>query len=90
MALTRPHQQYQLTDPEPLGIIVKEEVQCRICRREDKEETPYHIARDCLPLWRKRWEATGYYTYNDDDVLNWDPKALAGYFDSIDLENKPN
>ena len=56
MAIDRPRPQYTMQDPEHKGKAVAEAIQCRLCKCEDKEETPYHLARECLPLWRKRWE----------------------------------
>lgn len=89
-ALDMPQPLYTMEDPESVGPMVKRNIQCRVCKLESKEETPFHLARDCLPLWRARWEAMGQYIFETDEEMTWDPKTLAGYFDKINLENKPN
>ena len=66
------------------------DITCRLCKLKGREETPYHIMKDCLGAWRQRRELMGSYTFEHVDLINWNPDALLGLFKHFDLENKPN
>ena len=66
------------------------EVTCRLCKLNGKEETPYHLATECLGAWRTRFDLMGCYSYSQDEPFDWDPKTLLQFFKHYDLENQPN
>ena len=90
MALTRPEPRYELNDPDDTFTTDDEEVRCRLCKLRGKEETPIHIFKECLAVWRQRRENFGEYTFENDDLLRWEPASLVGFFKEIDLENRQN
>ena len=66
------------------------QITCRICKLKGREETPYHIASECLGAWEARRKFLGCYSIEKDDILKWDPPSLLQFFKHFDLENKPN
>ena len=85
-----PEMQYSLQDPDELVETDDREIRCRLCKLKGREETPYHIARECLMAWRTRWEYLGGYSFEGHESLSWDPISLLKFFKHFDLENKPN
>ena len=84
-----PLPQYKLNDPDD-GHIGKEDIdiRCRLCDLRGSEETPFHILKDCLAVWRERRDYFGTYTFEGTEFIDWSPEALVGYFKKLDLENK--
>ena len=66
------------------------DVMCRLCQLSGREETPYHLATECLAAWRTRYDHLGGYSFESEDTLRWDPSDLLQFFKHFDLENKPN
>ena len=82
---------YSLNDPEDNHIgCYDREVTCRLCQLNGKEETPYHLAKECLRVWSTRRDLLGGYSFESEDTLCWDPSDLLQFFKHFDLENKPN
>ena len=63
---------------------------CRKCNLKGSEETPMHLFKDCLAVWRERLEYLGAYTFEDDEHTEWNPHSLLGFFKNLDLEKRPN
>ena len=86
-----PEKQYELKDPDDCHTgDFDRQITCRICKLKGREETPYHLAAECLGAWQARWEYLGCYSMEKDEVLHWDPPTLLQFFKHFDLENKPN
>ena len=82
---------YCLLDPDDDHIgPFDRDIMCRLCQLEGREETPYHLATDCLRAWRTRMDYLGGYSFDPDDLLRWEPENLLKFFKHFDLENKPN
>ena len=87
----QPQMLYNLHDPDDKHIgRYDREVMCRLCKLPGTEETPYHIATDCLGAWRTRFELLGCYNFESDGPFSWDPEDLLQFCNHFDLENKPN
>ena len=86
-----PRMRYHLRDPDDNHVgAFDNEVTCRLCKLDGKEETPHHLATECLGAWRTRFDLLGYYSFGREDQFDWDPAALLKFFKHYDLENKPN
>ena len=82
---------YRLVDPDDNHYgTYDRSIVCRLCKIKGSEETPFHLASECLRIWHARWELLGCYSFEGDDVLRWEPKSLLEFFKRFDLENKPN
>ena len=90
MALTRPEPRYNLHDPDESTMMDDEEIRCRLCKLHGREETPIHIFQDCLATWRERLQNFGTYTLEENDIPEWEPNRLLGFFKHFDLENRQN
>ena len=66
------------------------QITCRISKLKGKEETPYHLAAECLGAWQERREFLGCYSIEQDEILKWEPLSLLEFFKHFDLENRPN
>ena len=86
-----PEMQYELKDPDDChkGAFDRG-ITCRICKLKGNEETPFHLAFDCLGAWNTRRRLMGCYSRTSDDPPTWDPLSLLEFFKHFDLENKPN
>ena len=84
-----PLPQYKLIDPDDRFEGSEDiDIRCRLCDLKGSVETPYHILKDCLAVWRESREMFRTYTYEGTDHIDWSPEALVGYFKKLDLENK--
>ena len=63
-------------------------IRCRKCNIEGSEETPMHLFKECLAVWRERLQHLGAYTFEKDEFTNWNPSSLLGFFKELDLENQ--
>ena len=87
----RPRMRYNLQDPDDNHTgTFDDRIMCRLCQLPGREETPYHLARECLRIWGTRREILGGYSFEGDELFNWEPKPLLEFFKHFDLENKPN
>ena len=87
----QPEMRYQMVDPDDnhTGPFDRE-ITCRLCKLNGREETPSHLAKECLAAWSARRDMLGCYSYENEDILPWDPISLLKFFKHFDLENKPN
>ena len=60
-----------------------------MCDLKGKEETPYHLLKECLKIWRNRRETFGTYTFENEEFIDWEPAKLVGFYKDLDLENRP-
>ena len=86
-----PQMRYNLHDPDDnhKGSFDRD-VMCRLCQLNGREETPFHLATECLAAWKARYYYLGGYSFESEDTLRWDPSDLLQFFKHFDLENKPN
>ena len=88
-----PENKHSLKDPEEFRyshLPDDFEVRCRKCQIKGSAETPTHLFKECLAVWRERREFLGQYSFEDQEHTVWNPKDLLGFFKILDLENKPN
>ena len=87
----QPQMQYTLHDPDDnhQGEYDRDIV-CRLCKLPGKEETPFHMATECLGAWQARRDILGSYSFEGEQVFRWKPKPLLKFFKHFDLENKAN
>lgn len=81
---------YKMADPDDdhHGTFDRE-VTCRLCKLKGKEETPFHLAAECLGAWATRRELLGSYSFDNCELI-WDPMSLLKFFKHFNLENKTN
>ena len=86
-----PEMEYRLKDPDDnfTGDFDRS-ITCRICKLRGREETPLHLAKECLGAWDQRRHLLGCYSYESEDIIPWEPRPLLEFFKRFDLENKPN
>ena len=86
-----PHMKYSMENPaEDPTIMDDPDTRCRLCDIKGNQETPMHMVRDCPATWNKRWECFGYYKFNEEEIIDWNPEKLIGFYKHFDLENKIN
>ena len=86
-----PQMLYTLQDPDDnFEGDMDRAVICRLCKLPGREETPYHLATECLRIWNARRQLLGGYCFEADEVFQWKPLELLEFFKTFDLENKPN
>ena len=86
-----PQMKYTLEDPDENHIgDFKRQITCRVCKLKGREETPFHLAAECLGAWEPRLNLLRRYSFETEDVLPWEPQALLQIFKLFVLENKPN
>ena len=85
-----PEQKYTLDDPEHVAEEDDPEIRCRLCNLKGKQETPYHLLKECLRIWRLRYEMFGIYTLENEEIIHWSPARLVDFYKKLDLENRPN
>ena len=88
-----PENQHKLVDPDEHMFKANPDLyqtRCRLCNLRGSEETPTHIFKECLAVWRERLQYLGAYTFEHDEHTHWDPISLLGFFKELDLENRPN
>lgn len=75
-----PQRKYEMEDPDEnlIGPFDKD-ITCRLCKIEGKEETPFHLATECLRAWSTRRELLGSYSFERDD-FRWHPDSLLKFF----------
>ena len=61
---------------------------CRLCQLKGRSETPRHILLECNTAWRERRFFFGNHELDLEDIHNWKPKQLVGFFKSLDVENR--
>ena len=61
---------------------------CRLCRLKGRQETPMHILLECNAAWRERMQYFKFHVLERDEILNWEPEQLVGFFKSLDVENR--
>ena len=89
-----PENKYALTDPDENMFhnnkdgLENYEIRCRKCNLKGSEETPIHLFKDCLAVWRERRYHLGAYSFEKDEHTSWDPISLLGFFKELDLENQ--
>ena len=90
-----PENQYKAVDPDEnmfannIANLNNYQIRCRKCNIKGSEETPMHIFKDCLAVWRERLHYLGAYTFEKDEHTDWEPSSLLGFFKTLDLENNP-
>ena len=86
-----PEMKYSLKDPDDNHEGDHDrQITCRLCKLAGKEETPFHLATECLAAWKTRMHYLGCYSLESEEVPEWKPDDLLKFFKHFDLENKPN
>ena len=85
-----PQMRYKLTDPDDYMEEKDRQTTCRLCKLAGREETPFHLAHDCLRAWETRLNLLGCYSFEHEDIVPWEPTALLKFFKHFDLENQPS
>ena len=91
-----PENCHKLTDPDDdmfknnVANYENFQIRCRKCNLKGSEETPMHLFKDCLAVWRERLQYLGAYSFEKDEHTTWEPYSLLGFFNELDLENRPN
>ena len=92
-AIPFPENQYNIQDPDELKYKHHPDdyaIRCRLCKIKGSQETPTHIFKECLGVWRERLQFFGNYCHDNEEYTSWNPSSLLGFFKTLDLENKPN
>ena len=84
-----PQMEYKMKDPVAVGATDRE-VTCQLCKLVGKEKTPYHLAAECLGVWRTRRILLGSCCFSKDDIQYWETAPKLEFFKHFHLENKPN
>ena len=83
--------EYRIKDPDDnFDKDFQRKLTCRICKLKGREETPMHLAFECLGAWEARLFYLGSYSFENEDTISWDPQSMLQFFKHFDLENKPN
>ena len=86
-----PEMKYSLKDPNDNHEGDHDrQITCRLCKLAGKEETPFHLATECLAAWKTRMHYLGCYSLESEEVPEWKPNDLLKFFKHFGLENKPN
>ena len=61
---------------------------CRLCKLKGRQETPTHILLECDAAWRERRTFFRYHKLEKEEIRNWKPEDIVGFFKSLDVENR--
>ena len=80
---------YMLHDPndDHVGQFDTQTI-CRLCKLKGRQETPTHILLDCDAAWRERRVFFKHHKLEKEEIHNWKPEDLVGFFKSLDVENR--